>query len=697
MFILQANRKFIYKEMTEDTSITELKGIGEKTAASFARLGIETVGDLIHYYPRTYDVYEKPVPISEVQEGDVVTVTGALYGQVKIGGSRKMKVTTAYVKDLTGTLRVIWFNMPYLKSQLARGGAITLRGRITARKTGLVMEHPQIYYPAGKYEENLDTLQPVYALTAGLSNNTIMKAMKQALGELDLTKETLPEDIRLKYHLAEYNYAIRGIHFPEDKEVLYQARTRLVFEEFLSFILSLRKLKDSNEKLPNAYPMSVPEEVDTFISELPYELTNAQKKVWGEIVQDLNGEAAMSRLIQGDVGSGKTIVAVLALITTALNGYQGAMMAPTEVLAKQHYDTISKLMEEHHMPVEVVLLTGSMTPKEKRQVYEQIESGEAQIIVGTHALIQDAVSYKNLALVVTDEQHRFGVKQREKLARKGGTPHVLVMSATPIPRTLAIILYGDLDISVIDEMPANRLPIKNCVVDTSYRKSAYAFIKKQVEEGRQCYIICPMVEDSEHLEVENVVDYADTVRAALNENAAGKDNEITVEYLHGRMPQAQKDDIMTRFAAGKIQVLVSTTVIEVGIDVPNATVMMVENAERFGLAQLHQLRGRVGRGRYQSYCIFMSGSKAKESRERLEILNQTNDGFKIASEDLRLRGPGDLFGIRQSGLMNFRLGDIYQDAKILQMANEAADELLASGRNIMTKVPDFDQTEGIII
>ncbi len=680
--------------MTEDAQITELKGIGEKSASYFARLGVVTVGDLVRYYPRTYDIYEKPVPISEVEEGQTVTVTGALYGQVKIGGSRKMKVTTAYVKDLTGTLRVIWFNMPYLKSQLAAGGAITLRGRIVARKTGIVMEHPQIYYPASKYEENLNTLQPVYSLTAGLSNNTIMKAMRQALSELDLTGESLPEDIRLKYHLAEYNFAIRGIHFPENKEVLYQARTRLVFEEFLTFILSMRKLKNSNEKLPNAYPVVVPDAVNTFIRELPYELTNAQKKVWAEVTKDLGGDTAMSRLIQGDVGSGKTIVAVLALISVALNGYQGAMMAPTEVLAKQHYETISQMMETHHLPVNVILLTGSMTAKEKRDAYARIESGQAQIIVGTHALIQEAVIYHNLALVITDEQHRFGVKQREAFSRKGGVPHVLVMSATPIPRTLAIILYGDLDISVIDEMPANRLPVKNCVVDTSYRKSAYTFIRKQVQEGRQCYVICPMVEDSEHLEVENVIDYADTLRDALN---TGGPDKITVEYLHGKMPQSQKDDIMSRFAAGKIQVLVSTTVIEVGIDVPNATVMMIENAERFGLAQLHQLRGRVGRGKYQSYCIFMSSSKSKETKERLSILSNTNDGFKIASEDLRLRGPGDLFGIRQSGLMNFRLGDVYQDAAILQMASEAADDLLASGREILTKVPDFEQTEGVVI
>lgn len=377
----------------------------------------------------------------------------------------------------------------------------------------------------------------------------------------------------------------------------------------------------------------------------------------------------MSRLIQGDVGSGKTIIALLGLLLVSLNGYQGALMAPTEVLAKQHFDSICEMLKAHNVPVKTELLTGSMTAKEKREAYARIESGEVQIIIGTHALIQENVHYHSLALVVTDEQHRFGVKQREKLAEKGMTPHILVMSATPIPRTLAIIIYGDLDISVIDELPANRLPIKNCVVDTSYRKTAYSFIKRQVAEGRQCYVICPMVEESETLEAENVLDYARTLQEELGDS-------IKVSHLHGKMKQKEKDAIMEAFGQNKIQVLVSTTVIEVGINVPNATVMMVENAERFGLAQLHQLRGRVGRGKHQSYCIFMSASKTKETKERLDILNKTNDGFKIASEDLKLRGPGDLFGIRQSGILDFKLGDVFQDAKILQKASEAAVSLM---------------------
>jgi len=365
-------------------------------------------------------------------------------------------------------------------------------------------------------------------------------------------------------------------------------------------------------------------------------------------------------------------------------------MAPTEVLARQHYATITRMLEEYQIPVRAELLTGSMTTKEKRRAYDRIECGYAKIIVGTHALIQDAVNYDNLALVVTDEQHRFGVRQREAFAKKGGVPHVLVMSATPIPRTLAIILYGDLDISVIDELPANRMPVKNCVVDTGYRATAYAFMKKQIAEGRQCYIICPMVEESENLEAENVMDYS----AALQEEMG---DGIVVSCLHGRMKQTQKDEIMERFAKNEIQILVSTTVIEVGIDVPNATVMMIENAERFGLAQLHQLRGRVGRGKYQSYCIFMTASRAKETKERLDILNHSNDGFKIANEDLKLRGPGDLFGIRQSGLMNFRLGDIYQDAKVLRKANEAADILVRENSSWLKKIPDYESTASVII
>ncbi len=664
--------------MKETDAMITLKGIGEKTEKLFQKAGIYTVGDLLRFYPRGYEVYEAPVPISEIEEGNVFAVTGMISGAVKTGGSRAMQVTTLCIKDESASLKVIWFRMPFLKNSLRSGMTVTVRGRVVRKKDGLVMEHPEIFSPFSKYEEKLGTLQPVYPLTAGLTNNMVTRAMKQALDEIVLAREFLPKELRLHYRLAEYNYALRGIHFPIDKQNYYTARERLVFEEFFMFILALRQLKESTDKMENAFLVEKREEIEHLIAKLPYELTNAQKKVWTEIKKELMGAYAMSRLVQGDVGSGKTIIALLALLLVGLNGYQGALMAPTEVLAKQHFESIVHTLEEHGLPLRAELLTGSMTAKEKRLAYERIAEGKVQMIIGTHALIQEKAVYHNLALVVTDEQHRFGVKQRETLAKKGQTPHMLVMSATPIPRTLAIILYGDLDISVIDELPANRLPIKNCVVDTGYRTIAYQFMKKQVSEGRQCYIICPMVEESEAIEAENVIDYAAMLQEILG-------NACRIAYLHGKMKQKQKDEIMEMFAKKEIDILVSTTVIEVGINVPNATVMMVENAERFGLAQLHQLRGRVGRGIYQSYCIFMTASKAKETKKRLEILNQSNDGFFIASEDLKLRGPGDLFGIRQSGLLNFRLGDVFQDAVILQKANEAVQNLLEHDKNLEAK------------
>ena len=661
--------------MNEQSTISSLKGIGEKTEKLFQKLNIFTIGDLLRHFPKGYEVYEEATPIAEIDEGRTVTVTGAICGKVQVSGRTSMQVTTIYVKDITGTLRVVWFRMPFLRNTFQKGGVVTLRGKVVRRKGTLLMEQPEIFYPSELYEEKINTLQPNYALTAGLTNNAVVKAMKQAISYLDLKQDFLPPDVRTRYHLAEYNYAIQGIHFPVDKEEFYTARERLVFEEFLVFILALRQMKEKNEKSKNTFSFAIAEPVEQFMHKLPYELTGAQQKVWEEIKADLNGAHVMSRLVQGDVGSGKTIIALLGLLLAAVNGYQGALMAPTEVLAKQHFESICEMLEEHQIPVCVEFLTGSMTAKEKRMAYERIASGEAQIIVGTHALIQEKVKYHSLALVVTDEQHRFGVKQREKLAEKGNTPHILVMSATPIPRTLAIILYGDLDISVIDELPANRLPIKNCVVDTNYRKTAYQFMKKQVLEGRQCYVICPMIEENENLEAENVIDYAKTLQEEMGDN-------IQVAYLHGKMKQSEKDVIMEQFGKREIQILVSTTVIEVGINVPNATVMMVENAERFGLAQLHQLRGRVGRGKYQSYCIFMSASKSKETKERLSILNKSNDGFFIASEDLKLRGPGDLFGIRQSGILDFKLGDVFQDAKILQRASEAAEQLISEDENL---------------
>ncbi len=653
--------------MNSQSPVTDLKGIGEKTAMLFHRVGIDTVGELLSYYPRTYDVYEKPVTFANLEAEKVQAVTGFVR---KTPDTRKTRLTVTAVtlEEFGMYLHLTWFNMPFLRGTLSPGSTWIFRGRVQKKKGRLLMEQPEIYSPMD-YEKLLDTMQPVYSLTSGLSNKTVVKAVRQVLDNMELNPEYLPEHIRLSRELAEYNFALRTIHFPVKREDLLLARKRLIFDEFFLFILSLRRLREQAQIQKNECPIKPAKEAEELLKSLPYELTNAQKRVWQEIKADLAGERAMSRLVQGDVGSGKTVIAVLALLSAAANGYQAAMMAPTEVLAKQHAESVRELLKGSGFSVEIVLLTGSMTAKEKREAYERIENGEAGIVIGTHALIQDRVRFCRLGLVVTDEQHRFGVRQRETLAAKGLCPHVLVMSATPIPRTLAIIIYGDLDISVIDELPANRLPIKNCVVDESYRPTAYRFIEREIAAGRQAYIICPMVEDNPELEMENVTDYTKKLREHL-------DSSICTEYLHGKMKASQKNEIMERFAAGEIHVLVSTTVIEVGVNVPNATVMMVENAERFGLAQLHQLRGRVGRGKHQSYCIFVSGTDSKDTKKRLEILSKSNDGFYIASEDLKLRGPGDLFGIRQSGLLEFRIGDVFADAKVLQAASEEASRLL---------------------
>ena len=653
----------------EKRKISSLKGIGEKTEKLFQKIGVDTVEDLIRYYPKGFEIFEDPISVGEVEEGKVCTVAGMVFGRIQVSTNSKMQITTLHLKDVTGTLKVIWYRMPFLRNTLAKGGTLVLRGRIVRKKNEIVMEHPEIFYPSSKYEEKRDTMQPVYSLTAGLTNNSVIKAVKQALSFLDDEQDILPEELRLKYSFPKYEEAIYAMHFPREKEDFVRARKRFVFEEFLLFILSLRRMKESENRSENPFHFADRPEIEQFLGALPYHLTNAQEKVWTEIKSDMQSENVMSRLVQGDVGSGKTIIAFLALLLSALNGYQGALMAPTEVLAVQHYENISEMLEKYKIPLQAELLTGSMTMSQKKKAYARIESGEAAIIIGTHALIQEKVLYRNLALVVTDEQHRFGVRQRETLAQKGKTPHILVMSATPIPRTLALILSGDLDISIINEMPKNRLPIKNCVVNTEYREKAYRFMRKQVLEGRQCYVICPMVEESESLDAENVIDYSQMLAEELGDG-------IHVGCLHGKMKQKEKDEIMSAFGKNEIQILVSTTVVEVGIDVPNATVMLIENAERFGLAQLHQLRGRVGRGGYQSYCIFMSASKSDETKERLEILNRSNDGFFIAGEDLRLRGPGDLFGIRQSGILDFKIADVFQDAEVLKIAGEEANKIL---------------------
>lgn len=653
--------------------ITALKGIGEKTASLYHKLNIYTINDLIRHYPRDYEEWRDIVRIGELRANQVHAIRAMVISAPQTIHVRKnMTITTVRVRDDSGACDITYFNMPYIKNSLQSGKQYIFRGRVLLKNNHITIDQPKIVSPH-EFVRNVNRLSPIYPTTKGLTIAAITKAVHMAVDVLDFCEDYIPESMRMEYGLPDLKTALSGIHFPENRDVMLAARKRIVFEEFLFFIVSVMFLKDMATQEINDAPMMRIDACQDFIDRLPYELTGAQKKVWAQIEGDLCSTHLMNRLIQGDVGSGKTIVAILAMFMCVMNHHQAAFMAPTEVLARQHYESILKLVEDYELPFKPVLLTGSLTVREKRRAKESIVLGTCNVIVGTQALLQDDVDFYDLRLVITDEQHRFGVKQRETFAQKGIQPHILVMSATPIPRTLALILYGDLDISVMDELPANRLPIKNCVVNTDYRKKAYEFIAKEVAKGRQAYVICPMVEANEEIMgdqpiLENVIEYTEKLKKALPDT-------VRVEYLHGQMNPKAKNYVMEEYAAHHIDVLVSTTVIEVGINVPNATVMLVENAERFGLAQLHQLRGRVGRGKNQSYCIFIAASGQNDTMERLQVLNKSNDGFFISSEDMRLRGPGDLFGIRQSGQFQFRLGDIYQDAAILQEAQSCAAKL----------------------
>ncbi len=654
--------------MNRNSSLQEIKGIGAKTAELFHKIEIDTVGELLLRYPRTYLQYPEVKQPDEVEEGETAAVFGRILQSPVVRKARSMAITVTSIGAMGVSIQLVWYRMPYIKNNLKPGNLYIFYGKVGKKNGRLTMEQPAIYSEE-QYRQLEDIFMPVYSLTTGLSNNMVTKAVRAALEDETLFLDYLPERIRDKYQLCEYNYAIKQIHFPDDMDTLIEARRRLVFDEFFLFILGMQFQKEKKQKEENCFSFSGDGFVEGLMEKLPYELTGAQKRALLDVQKDLRSPYVMQRLIQGDVGSGKTIIAFLAMADASHHGYQSAIMAPTEVLARQHYETYQKLCDSFGLRIPLILLTGSLTAKQKRMAYEAMDLYPNAMIIGTHALIQEKAVYANLSLVITDEQHRFGVRQRETFAEKGVHPNILVMSATPIPRTLAIILYGDLDISVVDEVPAKRLPIKNCVVDTRYRPKAYEFIEKEVRAGHQAYVICPLVEESENMEGENVMDYTKKLREILPD-------DIQLGVLHGKMKPDLKNRIMEEFAANQIQVLVSTTVVEVGVNVPNATVMMIENAERFGLAQLHQLRGRVGRGDAQSYCIMVNCSKSKHAKERLNILNQSNDGFKIASEDLKLRGPGDFFGIRQSGEMQFALGDIYQDAAILQQTSEEVAGLL---------------------
>lgn len=654
--------------------VTEIKGVGAKTADCYKKLKIETVWDLLSHYPKDYDRFEAPVPIGQIREGAICAIQGSLMARALVNQVRNLKVVSCQVKDSQGSLFLTWFNQTYLVNRLHVGTHYIFRGQIIRRNGVLCMQQPAIF-EREEYAKIQGKLKPVYPLTKGLTVNAIGKAVGTVLSEVEI-EDFIPSQLRKKYELCTLRKAFSGIHFPKDFDELVKARRRLVFDEFFLFALAMERLKRGERHRKNVCACDSQIDVNVLSSRLSYELTNAQKKVIGELFGDMTGPYRMNRLVQGDVGSGKTVVAAHALYLAVKSGYQGVIMVPTEILASQHEQSLSELLEP--FGIRVGLLTGQCKGSKKKEILRRIEEHELDIVVGTHALIEDKVVFAKLGLVITDEQHRFGVAQRERMSQKGEDPHILVMSATPIPRTLGIILYGDLDISVMDELPKNRLPIKNCVVDTNWRPNAFHFLEKQVALGHQAYVICPMVEASETMEAENVVDYTEQLRASLPFS-------VKVEYLHGKMKNKEKDEIMDRFLKNETQILVSTTVVEVGVNVPNATVMMIENAERFGLAQLHQLRGRVGRGNAQSYCIFMMGAASNKSKERLEVLARTNDGFEIAREDLRLRGPGDFFGIRQSGELAFALADIYQDADCLTQANEAAEMISEDEKNRLKK------------
>ena len=659
--------------MDLSNDVKYVKGVGPNRVVLLNKLGIYTLGDLITYYPRDYEDRSKPKLISDLIDGEEALVRGFVASKMlELKVRKNLVIYKLVIRDETGPCTITWYNQPYLKRMFVVGNEYSFYGKVSKKGTRVEMNSP--VYDAGESQKNTGKIVPIYPLTFKLSQTTLRQIIENGLDEVDGgLEETIPEYLRKEYNLLNINNAIRNIHFPQEFEDFKRARTRFVFEELLGMQLALLKLKTqyTGEKIGIKFDENV--KMSDVINDLPFSLTRAQLRVLEEIDNNMESSKTMNRLLQGDVGSGKTIVSVIAAYKAVKSGYQVAIMAPTAILASQHLESFTEVLSKYGIRCE--LLTSSVTKKNKEDILERLQNGEIDILIGTHAILEDNVIFKNLGLVVTDEQHRFGVRQRSKIAAKGNNPDVLVMTATPIPRTLALILYGDLDISIIDELPPNRKKIETYAVKESMTGRVNDFVKKLVSEGRQAYIVCPLVEENEDIDANSVVELAEDYK-----NNVFK--EFRVEYIHGKMRPKEKDDIMQKFKDGEIDILISTTVIEVGVNVPNASIMIVENSERFGLAQLHQLRGRVGRGDYQSYCILKYSGGSNVVRERMKIMQDTNNGFIIAEKDLELRGSGEFFGTRQHGIPEFKIANLFEDMPILQTVQALAIKIIDEDPNL---------------
>lgn len=663
----------MYSVLNEN--IQFVKGIGPKKAEKMARLGIFTVKDALYYFPRQFEDRSRQKKIFQLEEGEKTGVRVKI-DRINSVSRRKFSITEFYVSDDTGKAKLVFFNKAYLRNTFRVGDIVKVFGSVK-KNLGPVTELHNCEIEYDKLDKNTGIIVPVYSLTAGVGNKEVMGMIRNIFESSDISiDEYLPKWLVDKYNLCGVDFAIKNMHFPEKKENVKIAMYRLIFEELLFLQLGLFTVKGNN-KVGKGIRFQRHKDMDKIEEKLPFKLTRAQQKAYDEIIEDMTSDRIMNRLVQGDVGSGKTVVAQLALANCVLNGYQGAYMAPTEILAKQHMESFKNFFEGTGIRVEV--LTGSSTKKEAREILEDLASGQVDILIGTHALIEDRVEFASLGLVITDEQHRFGVNQRGRLTSKSENPDVLVMTATPIPRTLALILYGDLDISIIDELPPGRKPIETLAIEKRKRESYYmSKVRSEIEKGRQVYVVCPLVEESETLDLKSASEVYDELRYDFFK-------DLRVGLLHGKMKASEKDQVMEAFKNHELDILVSTTVIEVGVNVPNASLMIIENAERFGLAQLHQLRGRVGRGSEKSYCTLIYGSKTEICRHRMAIMEETNDGFKISEKDLELRGPGDFFGTRQHGLPELRVANLFKHMKILRLVQKEAREIYAQDPALRVK------------